>query len=410
MVPAGTYTPSSESDTLVVESATPGGISLIGTGAGALSKQSIVFGTTGDVTGASIVYDGNNSFLSIGTTTPSLYLRFTSGDNVERMRIASNGTLTVGGQSSTRLVTTLTENDKVDLNAVDGTSTARNLTFSTGNTEHMRITSGSDVGIGATSPKRKLHVVGNFAVNAGTGEYYGVNITGGESADPNILIGDWHNSSANIGWNSADNYLRIDAQHNDSGAPIVFSGNDSAIEYMRITSAGDVEVTGGYVSSQAFQSTGALRVSSNSTTNTSNVALELLNDATGTRYLASFSNLNGVVGSISTLGSATSYNTSSDYRLKENVVPMEGALDRVDALKPSRFNFIADADKTVDGFLAHEVAEVVPEAISGEKDAVDEEGNAIYQGIDQSKLVPLLVGAIQELKAEIETLKSQINN
>ena len=65
-------------------------------------------------------------------------------------------------------------------------------------------------------------------------------------------------------------------------------------------------------------------------------------------------------------------------------------------------------NKTVDGFLAHEVAEIIPEAISGEKDAVDKEGNAIYQGIDQSKLVPLLVGAIQELKAEIETLKSQI--
>jgi hypothetical protein len=116
------------------------------------------------------------------------------------------------------------------------------------------------------------------------------------------------------------------------------------------------------------------------------------------------------VGSISTTSSATSYNTSSDYRLKENVVEMTGALDRVSQLKPSRFNFIEDADKTVDGFLAHEVQDIVPEAITGEKDAVDEEGNAIYQGIDQAKLVPLLVGAIQELKAEIELLKTQINN
>jgi hypothetical protein len=88
---------------------------------------------------------------------------------------------------------------------------------------------------------------------------------------------------------------------------------------------------------------------------------------------------------------------------------MTGALDRVDQLKPSRFNFIADADTTVDGFLAHEVADVVPEAITGEKDAVDDEGNPIYQGIDQSKLVPLLVGAIQELRAEIEQLKNQQN-
>ena len=86
---------------------------------------------------------------------------------------------------------------------------------------------------------------------------------------------------------------------------------------------------------------------------------------------------------------------------------MAGALDRVSQLKPSRFNFITDADKTVDGFLAHEVQEIVPEAITGQKDAVDKDGNPDYQGIDQSKLVPLLVGAIQELKAEIEILKNK---
>ena len=89
---------------------------------------------------------------------------------------------------------------------------------------------------------------------------------------------------------------------------------------------------------------------------------------------------------------------------------MQGALDRVDQLEPKRFNFIADEDTTVDGFLAHEVQDIVPEAVTGEKDAVDEEGNPQYQGIDQSKIVPLLVGAIKELKAEIETLKSQINS
>ena len=113
------------------------------------------------------------------------------------------------------------------------------------------------------------------------------------------------------------------------------------------------------------------------------------------------------VGTITSSGSSTSYNTSSDYRLKENVVEMTGALDRVSQLKPSRFNFIADADKTVDGFLAHEVQEIVPEAITGQKDAVDEDGNPEYQGIDQSKLVPLLVAAIQELEARIKELENK---
>jgi hypothetical protein len=113
------------------------------------------------------------------------------------------------------------------------------------------------------------------------------------------------------------------------------------------------------------------------------------------------------VGGITLSNSATAFNTSSDYRLKENVVDMTGAVDRVKQLKPSRFNFISEADsKIVDGFLAHEVSSIVPEAITGSKDEVDTDGNPIYQGIDQSKLVPLLVGAIKELTARIEALEA----
>mgnify|MGYP003665672933 CR=1 FL=1 len=138
------------------------------------------------------------------------------------------------------------------------------------------------------------------------------------------------------------------------------------------------------------------------------------------------------VGSISVTGSSTSYNTSSDYRLKENVVDLTGASARVNQLNPSRFNFISDADKTVDGFLAHEVATVVPEAITGTKDAMkdeeyevtpavlDDDGNVTteavmgtrsvpdYQGIDQSKLVPLLTAALQEALTEIASLKTRV--
>jgi hypothetical protein len=112
-------------------------------------------------------------------------------------------------------------------------------------------------------------------------------------------------------------------------------------------------------------------------------------------------------GSISiTSASSVAYNTSSDYRLKENVVEMTGATDRLKQLNPSRFNFIADADTTVDGFIAHEVQAVVPEAITGTKDAVDADGNPVYQGIDQSKLVPLLVATIKELEARITALEN----
>jgi len=128
---------------------------------------------------------------------------------------------------------------------------------------------------------------------------------------------------------------------------------------------------------------------------------------TGSNTLVQFYNNNGNVGSIVTSGSATAYNTSSDYRLKENVSYDFDATSRLKQLKPARFNFIADADKTVDGFLAHEVSSVVPEAITGTKDAVKEDGNPEYQGIDQSKLVPLLVKTIQELEARITELENK---
>ncbi len=155
-----------------------------------------------------------------------------------------------------------------------------------------------------------------------------------------------------------------------------------------------------------------------------------IGSSTADTSLIQFLNGNGVIGSISTTASATAYNTSSDYRLKENVVAITGATERLKQLNPSRFNFIADADTTVDGFLAHEVQAVVPEAITGTKDAMrdeeyevtpavlDDDGNVTteavmgtrsvpdYQGIDQSKLVPLLVATIQELEARLTALEN----
>jgi hypothetical protein len=120
-------------------------------------------------------------------------------------------------------------------------------------------------------------------------------------------------------------------------------------------------------------------------------------------------------GSIKTTGSATAYNTSSDYRLKENVDYDWDATTRLKQLKPARFNWIIDDTNTpVDGFLAHEVSSIVPEAVAGEKDGMEnyidedtgEEKTRIKpQGIDHSKLVPLMVKTIQELEARIKTLE-----
>ncbi|MDG1314605.1 MAG: tail fiber domain-containing protein, partial [Flavobacteriaceae bacterium] len=137
------------------------------------------------------------------------------------------------------------------------------------------------------------------------------------------------------------------------------------------------------------------------------------------------------VGSVSVSDTATAYNTSSDYRLKTDAQPMTGATERVQALNPVNFEWIADGSR-VDGFLAHEAQEVIPEAVIGERDGMkdeeyevtpevlDDDGNVTteavmgirsvpdYQAIDQSKLVPLLTAALQEALTEIASLKSRV--
>lgn len=115
------------------------------------------------------------------------------------------------------------------------------------------------------------------------------------------------------------------------------------------------------------------------------------------------------VGTISVTTTATAYNTTSDYRLKENIVPVNDAIGKLKLLKPRSFNFIVEPEETIDGFIAHELQEVAPNAVVGEKDEVDDDGNAIYQAIDTSKLVPLITASLQEAVTLIETLSARID-
>ena len=172
-------------------------------------------------------------------------------------------------------------------------------------------------------------------------------------------------------------------------------------EKMRITSDGKLGI-GITAPDEKLQVNGKLKVSSSFGTNTSVIIQN--NDSSDNFSAIGFYSGGTVAGYIFVNGStnATSYVTSSDYRLKENINYEFDALDRVKQLKPARFNFIADANTTVDGFIAHEVSDIVPEAITGEKDGEQ------MQGIDQSKLVPLLTKAIQEQQEIIEDLKSRI--
>jgi hypothetical protein len=201
-----------------------------------------------------------------------------------------------------------------------------------------------------------------------------------------------------------------DADHTDSSkaSRLVFlttgSGAESSTERMRINQAGSVMMSGGYDESDSnyYLILGTSSVDAKA-------PLKCIAASTGARTIIGFFNPNGVVGTITTTGSATAYNTSSDYRLKENVVDLDGAITRVKQLAPKRFNFIGDdTDAVVDGFLAHEAQTVVPEAVTGTHNEVDNEGNPVYQGIDQSKLVPLLTAALQEAIAKIETLEAKV--
>jgi len=157
--------------------------------------------------------------------------------------------------------------------------------------------------------------------------------------------------------------------------------------------------------SSAFSSDGRFQVYNDSTEWT----VRLDSETGGLSYFMAFKSGGNSLGDIRSNGSSSvSYNTSSDYRLKENVVDITDGINRLKQLPVHRFNFISDPNITVDGFIAHEAAEIVPEAVTGEKDEVDEEGNPVYQGIDQAKMVPLLTDALQEAVEKIEALEARL--
>ena len=214
------------------------------------------------------------------------------------------------------------------------------------------------------------------------------------SNEPTLFLKDSNNANTTRYIKNSSEIFTIGRINDDLSA--------SSVEHLRIDDSGRLLVG---TSSAIAGSNAVIHINADSVvTGAGSILSEC--SGTGTVYHVHFRNGNGGVGGINTSGTSTSYVTSSDHRLKENVVTNWDATTRLKQLNPVRFNFIADADTTVDGFLAHEVQSVVPEAISGTHNEVDADGNPVYQGIDQSKLVPLLVKTIQELEARITALEN----
>jgi len=253
----------------------------------------------------------------------------------------------------------------------------------TANTERMRVDASGNVGIGNTSPDQLLNL-GNTSSSQPILQF--LSSTSGANT---IHFGDGSSADAYRGY--------INYAHNGDNLQFATAGSEA----MRITDSGGLFIS---CTSEPSNTTSGIFLRDNS----EGGCKFSRGNATSLTTMLEFLNGNGSVGTIKTTGTSTQFNTSSDYRLKENVVTDWDATTRLKQLKPSRFNFIADANTTLDGFIAHEVANVVPESISGDKDAVDADGNIDPQGIDQSKLVPLLTKALQEAVAKIETLEARI--
>jgi hypothetical protein len=248
------------------------------------------------------------------------------------------------------------------------------LTLQTnGSTTAVTIDTSQNVGIGTASPTRNLTVYGTNATIAVQ------NSTTGATSSDGMLIQQSGNDA--YLWNLENSFFSFGTNNN---------------ERMRIDSSGNILIAGA--------------------TNPSTSRLSLIPQGTEAasipiasgQSLANFrfqNAANSTIGYIQWSGSTTTYSTNSDYRLKENIAPMVGALNLVEQLKPVTYNWKVDGSNG-QGFIAHELQAVVPDCVTGKKDAVDAEGNPIHQGIDTSFLVATLTAAIQELKAEFDAYKA----
>jgi len=374
---------------MVIDSS--GNLLLKGTGTTSLLKfDSSAFGQI-QATGNTLYYDVDTQI-------------FRSSAGTERMRIDSSGTTSIIGSSNStyliaggdgdnsRALTFTASASAVSsfpgaVHTIDAPSSQGAIAFATFGTERMRIDTSGNVGIAtSTNLSSPLTIQANTSAQA-------ISISGranGGVASISFYDDDQTTQQSYIQSRADDNEFRIWA----SASTQELSFGAGGTERLRITSGGNIHISGG-----SYTTGSRAKMFEN---NPNTVDLKSSSSGTGLEYHQEFANPNSTVGSITTNASATAFNTTSDYRLKEDLQDFNG-LDKVSKIKMYDFKWKTDENRSY-GVMAHELQEVLPQAVSGEKDAEK------MQQVDYSKIVPLLVKSIQELKAEIESLKQQINN
>jgi len=386
----------------------PTGSSVTGNGMYLPAANSLGLSTNG----TNAVYIDSSQNVGIGTTSPSAKLNVNTTGANSRIAIGD----TASGTYSTMLMYGGSGKYNFQLGVQNNVNNAFEITPSTAaggttfSTPAMVIDSSGNVGIGTTSPNLG-GLTRALTLNAPTGgNYAGFELAGAGTQTARFVA---NNTAAYFGSSPA--------------TPLVFETNNT--ERMRIASTGQV-----LIDRTTDTASGKLEIYGNS--DGAFNPLTIIQGAAGSTSRTNIAfyrvSASATVGTIQTTNTATSYNTSSDYRLKENIAPMTGALAKVAQLKPVTYKWKADGSDG-EGFIAHELANVCPHAVSGDKDATreeqyevtpsvkDEEGNITtpavmgtrtvpdYQGIDVSFLVATLTAAIQELKAINDTQAETIN-
>ncbi|ADD95446.1 hypothetical protein [uncultured phage MedDCM-OCT-S08-C239] len=381
------------------------GIVTVGdSGGSAYGGQMVVSTATGGVltcadtgSGERLRLEGGSGIGRIGTDSNHDLVFITNGTSNQRMRIDSSGRVLIGVSASYA-------NASIDELQIGNNNSSNQSGITIGSTDECAIAfaDAGDARAGSITYNHGSDAM-IFKIN-GQNEYFRVHTNGIKVNSASDAVMEMHTSNG-----TAHSRINFSNNNGDNTGGIWYSASN----HMQFRTANDYQFVISATNGRLERSFGA-----GSSTDADGMWFNNDQSASGTFirfWQTSGSYGANQIGSISHSANNTSYNTSSDYRLKENAVAISDGITRLKTLKPYRFNFISEPSKTVDGFFAHEAATTVPEAVTGTKDEVATiadtsigvaVGDPVYQGIDQSKLVPLLVAAVQELTAKVEALEA----